>query len=129
MRFIFLLTIFLTIPAFGQETESSADIDESVGQDIDQSDPFMDAYYQRGAYLVYDCRTRHWVCTQELEHKRCINQRKEALLDYKTILPCAHFDLFKKRKDCKSKQQQLTNAAKYEQFCLHPSKLKNRLAF
>lgn len=100
-----------------------------VGQDIDLADPYMDALYQRGSFLVYDCVTRHWVCTQVLEYDRCVMNRKEALLDLKTILPCAHFDKFELRQDCKKRQQELTDVAKYEKFCFHPSKIENTIDF
>jgi hypothetical protein len=140
MRIIFIF--LLTLSSFAQETQNTTpelssgnvkSVSENKGlvsgEDIDQSDPYMDALYQRGPYLVYDCVTRHWVCTKELEYKRCLDNRKEALLDYKTILPCAHFDVFNRREDCWQRQQELTNSAKYEQFCYHPSKLQNKLNF
>lgn len=138
MRIIFVF--LLSLSAFAQEQNSqivsSGDV-KSVseskglvsGEDIDQSDPYMDALYQKGPYLIYDCVTRHWVCTKELEYKRCLDNRKEALLDYASILPCAHFDVFNRREDCWQRQQELTNSAKYEQFCFHPSKLENKLNF
>lgn len=146
MRFLFIVLFTLISASFAQETADKGvsrplvsegkevqKVTENkgveAGEDIDQSDPYMDALYQKGQYLVYDCIRRHWVCTKELEYKRCIRIRKEALLDYKSILPCAHFDVFNKRKECKKRQQELTDVAKYEQFCFHPSKLENRLTF
>lgn len=97
------------------------------GVDFDNDDPNMDALYQRGAYLVYDCFTNHWVCTDELEYNRCKIQRKEALLDYKNSLPCAYFDQYKTRKKCQNAQTQLTNEARFEVFCTHPTEKKMSL--
>lgn len=132
MRILFILILIISATVHGQSAQirrTKTNTDLEVGVDIDQQDQNMDAFYKKGPYLVYDCRTRHWVCTQELEYKRCQEQRKNALLDYEDILPCASFDIFNKRQDCWTKQQELTNVGKFEQFCLHPSKVENRLTF
>lgn len=100
-----------------------------VGIDFDNQDPQLDALYIRGPYLVYDCYSKHWVCTGELEYKRCLEQRKEAILDMKYKLPCASFEAFRKRKDCYETQQELTNTSRYERFCLNADLEENRLDF
>ena len=143
MKTLFLFAIFLSTVLFAQDTgtinktkpvvssgNKVTNIKQrNVGQDIDLTDPYMDALYQRGSLLVYDCVTKHWVCTKDLEYDRCVNNRKEAILDFKTILPCAHFDKFELRQDCKKRQQELTDVAKYEKFCFHPSKIENTIDF
>ena len=132
MRIVFVLIFWISCSVYSQEKEVRSVKEKEgleVGVDIDQQDPNMDALYKKGPYLVYDCRTRHWVCTKELEYKRCQRQRKESLLDYDDKLPCATFDIFDKRQDCWKRQQELTDVGKYEQFCLHPSKVENRLIF
>jgi hypothetical protein len=146
MRFVFVSIFLFSQLLFAQEQQqqqqapvTDADVPQvrsvkenkglEVGVDIDQQDPNMDALYKKGPYLVYDCKNKHWVCTQELEYKRCQIQRKTSLLDYENELACAYFDVFDRREDCWKKQQELTNVAKYEQFCLHPTKVENRLTF
>lgn len=132
MRIVFTFILIFSSLALSQESEVRSVRENTgveAGVDIDQQDPNLDALYKRGPYLVYDCNTRHWVCTRELEYNRCRIQRKEALLDFEDVLPCATFDIFDKRQDCWQRQQELTDVAKYEQFCMHPSKEENKLTF
>ena len=118
---ILLLFLLWGHVAMGQE--------QTEFTDISQEDPNLDALYQRGAYLVYDCYSKHWVCTQELEYKRCMNDRKEALLDFKEQLPCAYLDKFTLEKDCFQRQQELTDRGHQTQFCFHPSNNANTFNF
>lgn len=124
MRLFFLVTFLYSLSVVAQSTGADFDSD-----DVSQSDPYMDYYYQRGRFLLYDCIKRHWVCTRKFEYKNCENQRKKAMLEYKTNLPCAHFDVFRKSKDCRKRQQELTDRALFEQFCFHPAKSKDRIDF
>lgn len=132
MHLSFVFILLISWGAIAQEKSAANGVEREVlqvGEDISQQDPNLDAFYKRGSFLVYDCLTRHWVCTQELEYQRCQMQRKEAILDYEDELPCAYFDKFKLRKDCQKRQQELTDLAVYEQFCLNPEKVENRLTF
>lgn len=138
MRILFLIIFLYSITCIAQVANSNLvgkkeNVKQfaaaSVDQDIDQQDPNIDDFYQKGSFLVYDCKARHWVCTRELEYKRCQRHRKNAILDNNLELPCASFDIFKENKDCWKRQQELTDVAKYEQFCSHPNKVENRLTF
>ena len=126
MRFVFLIQfIFLnTSLLFAAENRGL-----NVGVDFDNESPTLDAFYVRGPYLVYDCTTKHWVCTGELEYNRCVVQREEAILDLTYNLPCAVFDMYHKRKDCHDAQINLTNTARFERFCLNTDMEVNKLDF
>lgn len=127
MKSLFVVfTLILSCALHAQEIGSIAEngnerVGLQSGVDFDNDDPQMDEFYQKGSYLVYDCFTMHWVCTDKLEFNRCKIQRKEALLDYKENLPCAYFDEYKTRKLCQNAQTKMTNQARFEKFCLHPS--------
>lgn len=137
MRVVFLIHLIILM-SFGinaQENDKDVDPEKTsgkvlsvtearglkVGVDFDNESPVLDAFYIRGSYLVYDCDTKHWVCTGEIEYKRCNRQRSEAILDMDKKLPCAIFDIYQKREDCHKAQVELTNSARFERFCLNPS--------
>jgi hypothetical protein len=124
-----MIRIFLSFLLLASLHLSAQEGPENEGVDIDQQDPYMNPLYQKGQFLVYDCVSRHWVCTQELEFDRCKAQRHEALANYKNELPCAFFDKLDDMPKCHQEQQRLTNAAKYEQFCLHPDQIENKINF
>ncbi len=114
---LLLLLVLTSTAAYGQST------------DFDNSNPQLDAYYQRGSFLVYDCIRDHWVCTQKLEHKRCQKYRKEDLKDFKPRLSCAYFDEYKTRELCQKQQQILTNQFRGDRFCLHPQEALRKRDF
>ena len=119
--FIFFLLGHLGM-VFSQEKQQNqkVDLDQSVGVDFDQQDPFMDAYYQKGSHLLYDCVNNHWVCTTIVEFNQCIKMHKEALLDYMPRLRCVHYKEYDSRKKCRAAQVEYTSRAIDPRFCLHP---------
>ena len=115
MRADFLyIFIAITMSFISLSTEAQ------TGTDFDNRDPELNAFYQRGAYLVYDCASKHWVCTRKLEHKRCKIIRKRGLLEYDNRLQCAHFDQYKSNKLCEKELLRLTEEGRGDRFCLHP---------
>ena len=126
MRFVFLLQFILLYCTYVIAAENRG---LNVGVDFDNESPVLDAFYIRGSHLVYDCSTRHWVCTGELEYNRCKTQRNKAVLDLSYNLPCAAFEIYKKRKDCYEAQIELTNTARFERFCLNTDMESNKLDF
>jgi hypothetical protein len=126
MRLVFLLQfiILLSLSGFAADEQGL-----KVGVDFDNESPVLSSLYIRGTHLVYDCSSKHWVCTGDKEFNRCKEQRTRSLLDLKYHLPCASFDVYKSRKDCKEAQLNLTESARYERFCLNTGLEKSKLGF
>jgi hypothetical protein len=114
---LFYIVLFVVFSAVSTQATAQS----RSGIDFDNSEPELDKYYMRGSYLVYDCKTKHWVCTRKLEHKRCKSIRKESLLDLDLRLPCAYFNQYKTQELCIEEQIRLTDQGRGDRFCLHPN--------
>lgn len=118
MRNLLLLcSIFLSLNSFSQSTKDQ-------GVDIDQLDPNLSYKYQKGRFLLYDCKDNHWVCTKSIEFERCKKSRKKEILDGFDHFSCGHFRPFQSVDDCHKKQLKLTNQNLDFAFC-HKTKLKS----
>jgi hypothetical protein len=99
------------------------------GVDFLQQDPFMNAKYQKGPWLVYDCAGGYWACTGKPEYLACEASRKTAMLDYEPQMPCAHFKKFKSRQECWVAQTKFTSRGRNYRFCLHPRQQKLEFSY
>lgn len=116
IRKMFLLLNLISLVAYGTENGNEK-VGLQSGVDFLQQDPNMDAKYQKGRWLVYDCIDQHWVCTREEEFRYCEKLRKKAILDKEEALPCAYFKKFQSREMCWNEQLRLTNRAEHYLFC------------
>jgi hypothetical protein len=128
LEFALIFSLFCTSGLTKELTES--DISEfpepeTNNMDVLLRDPMLSLKYQRGAYLVYDCISQHWVCTSKFEFNLCKDERAEAIADNNTKLPCAAFDYFedegnlKAEKVCNRYQMKLINRNEGKRFCLN----------
>lgn len=94
-----------------------ADLDKD-SDDFLLQDPNLSERYQRGSYLVYDCASRHWVCTAKDEYQRCERERAEAKQNRQGNLVCGHFRKFDTIEQCQQKQRHMTDFNSSDRFCL-----------
>jgi hypothetical protein len=87
--------------------------------ELDSQSAELSIKYFAGAYLVYDCQDKHYVCTDEYEYKRCQSNRDHAEKDMDIKLPCVPINKFLDRKTCEEKQKELVSTGRYVNFCLH----------
>lgn len=89
-------------------------------EDIKLSGPFLSLKYSRGAFLVYDCKDAHWVCTGVLEFKACSRLREFELFEKFGNLSCVPISEFSGEKDCIESQSALITNAFGMRHCKHP---------
>jgi hypothetical protein len=121
--------IVFVLPVFGQEGTNVSEVqtDEpnpKQAVDILLLDNELSVLYSRGGYLLYDCQSKHWVCTSKNEKVRCDNARKFAIKENEENLPCAIIKLFDDEKSCQKKQQIIIDSAMENRFCMHPERRK-----
>ena len=81
-------------------------------------DPNLSDRYQRGSYLVYDCKEMHWVCTAKAEFDRCKQLRDKALELKLNNLQCADFEKFASVDECIKHLTWQTNYQPQHRFCI-----------
>lgn len=85
--------------------------------DIAQQSQRLSIKYTKGNILLYDCDDKHWVCTDMLEQKNCLERREQITLDKDQFYPCVVYKTYKVYDDCIKDQQRLTDHAIQVLFC------------
>lgn len=115
-QFLLMLILLGSIGiCFGQENVTG-----EQGYDITLYDSELSLFYERGPVLIYDCISKHWVCTGEIEQARSLNERKFSILENEDRLPCAPIKKFSSDIACIKKQIELVNLNVENRFCMHP---------
>ena len=75
--------------------------------------------YYEGEFLIYDCKSRHFACVNELSYERCKIARKEGL-DSKAerVLECAPLRVFSNFTSCAQEQYILQHRRLNKSMCL-----------
>jgi hypothetical protein len=85
-------------------------------------DPVVDVIsdkYEAGAYLIYDCLEKHWVCVLEEYYRRCEAARKsELVVPDESLHTCAPIGEFPNKISCFQRQLFLTTHNHGARFCL-----------
>ena len=119
-KLILAIFAFFSFNSFSLDrSELGAIVNEKTPENLDVSllDREISQLYQKGAVLLYDCRSSHWVCTGELEMNRCFREKRKAFLDKERVYPCAFIHKFKTEKECYAKQQVFVNRSIIHDFC------------
>lgn len=90
------ILLFLTTFAYGQINKSPAGYDPRT--DV------ISEKYEAGAYLMYDCEEKHWVCVLEQYYKQCEANRAEDNLQRKLEARCAPIGALPTKKSCFQRQ-------------------------
>lgn len=114
---IFTIFVFCFSTVMAQTNQKLSE----AGEDILLQDPQLSSLYQRGPFLVYDCISKHWVCTAKPEKNRCNLARSEAIAENDEKLPCATVKAFKDHLECVKFQGFVTNSNMGNRFCMHPT--------
>jgi hypothetical protein len=100
-----------------------------LAQEIDPSKDILSKKWTTGAFLIYDCDDRHWVCVHDFGQAQCEDLRKNKLASGARTLGCAPGQEFESREECWSVQKKLVNEALYPRTCLHPNARKRFIGF
>lgn len=74
--------------------------------------------YQAGAFLIYNCEKKHWVCVLENYYKECQDQRAQDNKNRGTFHTCAPIGKFPSKKSCFQRVLYLTSHNHGDRFCL-----------
>lgn len=89
-------------------------------EDIALLDPFLSDNYTRGGNLIYDCRSKHWVCTGNGEFDYCQKERTFGVNEKISDLGCVPVKVFASEKACIDSQKNLVSGNFGMRFCQHP---------
>lgn len=119
-KFTFFLFL-LSLPLLAEENK-----------DLAGYDPVADNFsskYEGGAYLIYDCVDKHWVCVLESYYLDCEKLRSEDLDNNKLDLSCAPIGSFETKKSCFQRQLYMVSQNYETRFCIHPMMKQKELKF
>lgn len=112
---------------FAEETKTSAGL-SIVSKESDEEIPLppdfemktdnISGKYLAGAFLVYDCEEKHWVCVLEEDYKVCEDKRKESVGKKERQLPCAPIGEFPTKRSCFQRELYMAGQAHGHRFCL-----------
>jgi hypothetical protein len=91
-----------------------------------KGDNITDKYFA-GAFLIYDCKEKHWVCVLQEDYKDCEADRKKAQIKNERELPCAPIGEFPSKRSCFQRQLFLAGQAHGHRFCLLDDMKKQEL--
>jgi hypothetical protein len=103
MKFILLILIFLSSHLFGEDLPSKG---------ISGYDPVNDMIsekYEAGAWLIYDCKEKHWTCVLESYYRKCEEERARELSQKDDPYhSCATISEFPNKRSCFQRMLYLT---------------------
>lgn len=111
MKAIFFL-LLLSALALAEEG------DPSIPKDFEMSKDKISEKYLAGAFLIYDCEEKHWVCVLKEDSDICKERREKAISTGEKNLPCAPIGEFPTKKSCFQRQLYLIGQAHGFRFCL-----------
>jgi hypothetical protein len=75
--------------------------------------------YDAGAFLIYDCKEKHWTCVTEEFYTECKEKRSRDLASLEdTKHSCAPIGSFPTKRSCFQRQLFLTTHNHGERFCV-----------
>ncbi len=98
--------------------EKNADGEISLPPDFEMRNDNISDKYLAGAFLVYDCEEKHWVCVLEEDYKICEEKRNESIKKKDRQLPCAPIGEFPTKKSCFQRELFMAGHAHGSRFCL-----------
>jgi len=112
MRFLLLL-LLISGAVLAEEKE-----EDPLPSDFELKDDSISDKYFAGAFLIYDCEEKHWVCVLKEDYKECDEKREKSKKLREKHLPCAPIGEFPTKRSCFQRQLYLTGQAHGSRFCL-----------
>ena len=114
MKLICLILFTLAVTGVvAQETEETP-----FPPDYELSQDAISDKYIAGAFLIYDCKEKHWVCVLKDDFSECRENRDKSIAGRKKHLPCAPIGEFPTKRSCFQRQLYLSGHAHGNRFCL-----------
>lgn len=112
MKLIFFLLVWSAL-VFAEDSEGPP-----VPKDFELSKDKISEKYLAGAFLIYDCEEKHWVCVLKEDSDVCKENREKSIEKGERNLPCAPIGEFPTKKSCFQRQLYLSGQAHGFRFCL-----------
>lgn len=112
MKFIFF-SLFILSTAFAEVSEEIP-----LPSDFEMKNDNISEKYLAGAFLIYDCEEKHWVCVLQEDYKVCESNREKAVKNKERQLPCAPIGEFPTKRSCFQRELYLAGQAHGHRFCL-----------
>lgn len=113
MRIVFLLIFGL----WGLSLQADDQVKVLAGYD-----PLVDIIadnYEAGAFLIYDCKEKHWTCVLRPYYDDCKLKQEYDQYSHNLHIRCAAFKEFPTKKSCFQKQLFLTGQDFGTRFCIN----------
>ena len=123
------MRLTLTIFFFILSALALADTADKELAGFDPRTDIISEKYEAGAYLIYDCVEKHWVCVMENFYKDCQEQRALDIKEKKPILSCAPIGAFPVKKSCFQRQLYMTTHNHGTRFCIHEDFKEKQIQF
>ena len=108
-----LFVILMSAFALAEEDEAA-----SVPPDYEPRTDNISEKYFAGAFLIYDCEEKHWVCVLKEDFATCNEKRAKSISGREKQLPCAPIGEFPTKKSCFQRQLYLSGQAHGNRFCI-----------
>ncbi len=93
--------------------------EEKISTGFDVRRDIISDKYEAGAFLIYDCEDRHWVCVLESYYKACAEKRAGELATAEALYhSCAPVGEFPNKWSCFQRQLFLTTHNHGNNFCV-----------
>lgn len=96
------------------KVEAAVDVDEFFKY---MNEPRISLEYNRGEYLIYDCKKQSFICVNKESFEACGENRVLAKEEKKHNLACAPLLSFKTQKACFEKQITNIERARIKTYC------------
>ena len=88
-------------------------------QNLAEPEFLISETYRNGAYLIYDCKERHFACVNEESYKLCQDNRKKSFIRKHSHHRCAPLKKFDQQANCFKVQMNLIEKNPDKRFCIN----------
>ncbi len=112
------MKILILLLAIASGVNAEEEVVNPMPVDFEQKTDSISDKYTAGAFLIYDCEEKHWVCVLNEDYKICDEKREKSIKAREKFLPCAPIGEFPTKRSCFQRQLYLTGQAHGSRFCL-----------
>ena len=114
-----MVKIIILFGSFFILTSYAKDEKKSNVQNLEKPEYLISETYRNGAYLIYDCKERHFACVNDESYKLCQDNRKKSFLLRQSHHPCAPLKKFTEQSFCFKQQIKLIEKNPDKKFCIN----------
>ena len=91
---------------------------ERISAVFDPVSDIISDEYEAGAFLIFNCEKKHWVCVLESYYKECQDKRLDEVNKRGVSHSCAPIGQFPSKKSCFQRVLYLTSHNYGDRFCV-----------